>query len=151
MAHDKASLREVSDALHDAYIDGPLEHDATAGVVAVPLVQEGFDGGPVAEQVPTVETWRFREYHVTFFRGRLIIRQVRAVRMPADWDDQLMIDSVEFDEASSRLMVCGDEQLELAVEELDVELQLSDEPGGHVRRRVGKLSGIVGDKWIDQY
>jgi hypothetical protein len=150
-ARDHASLREVSGAVHDAYIDGPAEHDDAAGVVEIPIAQEGFEGGPVSEQFATRETWRYREHLVTFFRGRLIIRRVRAMHKPDGWDDQPMIESVELDEQANQVTVLAGDRLRLTVDGIDVEVQVSGEPGGHVRRRVGKLTGIVGDRWLDQH
>jgi transposase InsO family protein len=149
-AGDEASLRRVSDAVHDAYIDGLIEHDRAAGVVAVPFLQEGFAEGPPREQVRTGETWRYREYRVTFFRGRLVIRRVRAVQEPDGWDDELMIYSAEFDPQMNQVRVCSGECLRVTVDALDVHVEVSGEPGGHVRRRVGKFTGIVSDKWLDQ-
>lgn len=149
-ARDHASVQELSGAVHDAYIDGELDYDRTAAVVVIPLLQEGWPEGPPGERVATRETWRYREYRVTFFRGRLIVRRVRAVDAPDDWPDAPMIEAVAFDAAAQQLRVRADEWLRLTVDALDVELELSPTPGGHVRRRVGRFTGIESDRWLDQ-
>ena len=145
-AHDAASLREISGAVHDTYLYGALEHDQVARVVDIPLLQEGWPEGPPAERVLTNETWRYREYRVTFCRGRLIVRGVQAVHGPDGWTDEDMIYSVDFDSHANQVRVCSTECLRLTVDALDV----SPEPGGHVRRRVGRVSRIESDAWLDQ-
>jgi hypothetical protein len=148
-AQDEGSLEQVSGAVHDAYIDGPVEHDPAAGVVTLPLLQEGWSDGPPAEQLPTRETWRFREYRVTFFRGALVVRRVLAVHGAEAWTDGPMIESVAFDPRRSVVRVRGAEDLQLTVDALAVEVQVSREAGGHVRRRIGKLTGAESDRWFD--
>jgi hypothetical protein len=148
-ARDAASLRKISGAVHDAYINGAVEHDQAAGVVVVPFLQEGWPEGPPAERVPTHETWRYREYRVTFFRGRLIVRRVHALHEPDDWTDDLMIYSVDFDTQANQVRVCSTECLRLTVDALDVAVEVSPEPGGHVRRRVGKFARSESDSWLD--
>jgi hypothetical protein len=149
-ADDEASLREISGAVHDAYLHGALEHDQVAGVVVVPLLQEGWPRGSPAERVLTHETWRYREYRITFFRGRLIVRRVRAVHEPDGWTDENMIYSVDSDPQANQVRVCSTECLRLTVDAIDVEVEVSPEPGGHVRRRVGKVTRIESDAWLDQ-
>jgi hypothetical protein len=149
-ASDEASLRRVSGALHDAYIDGPVEHDQIAGVVVVPFLQDGWADGPRVEQVQTRQTWRYREYRVTFFRGRLILRRVRGVEQPDDWDDDLMLTGLAFSPQTNQVHVFAAEPLLVTVEALDAQVEISDEPGGHVRRRIGRFTLIASDKWLDQ-
>jgi hypothetical protein len=141
-ARDDASLRAISGAVHDAYIHGSVEHDQAAGVVVVPFLQEGWPEGPPGERVPTRETWRYREYRVTFFQGRLVVRRVQALDEPDAWTDEPMIYGVDFDAKAGQVRVCSSECLRLTVDALDVEVEVSPEPGGHVRRRVGKFTGI---------
>jgi hypothetical protein len=151
-ARDEVSLRDVSGAVHDAYVDGPIEVDDVAGVVVVPFLQEGFDAGPPSEEILTGQTWRYREYRVSFFRGRLLVRRVREVHeTDHDFSEALMIVSVDFVEQANEVHVCGTtESLGLVVDGLDVLVELSSDLAGHVRRRVGRLTGIVSDKWLDQ-
>jgi hypothetical protein len=149
-ARDEASLAQISGAVDDAYIDGPVEYDQAAGVVTLPLLQEGWPDGPPADCLPTRETWRYREYRVTFFRARLVVRRVQALQGADAWTDGPMIDSVTFDARRSVIWVRGSDDLLLTVGALDVEVVISREPGGHVRRRVGKLTGAESDRWLDQ-
>ena len=149
-ARDEESLGEISGALHDAYIGGPIEHDRAAGVVVVPFLQEGWPEGPPGERVRKRETWRYREDRVTFFRGQLIVRQVRAVHVPDGWIDEPTIESVGVDPHGSEVRVRASQCLRLTVDALDIEVWISREPGGHVRRRVGKFTGIESDRWLDQ-
>jgi hypothetical protein len=148
-ARDDASLRDVSGAVHDAYIDGDVEFDREAGVAVVPILQEGWPEGPPPEKELVRETWRYHEYRVTFFRGRLTIRRVNELQEPEDWDAP-MIQGVAFDPADQEVRVYSDEALRAQVQALDVELEISSEPGGHVRRRIGKLTKIGSDVWLDQ-
>jgi hypothetical protein len=141
-------LREVSGAVHDAYLDGAVEHDQAAGVVVVPLLQEGWPGRSPVDRELTHETWRYREYRVTFFRARLIVRRVQAVHEPEGWTDENMIYSVDFDPQANQVRVCSTECLRLTVDALDVGVEVPPEPGGHVRRRVGKLTSIESDAWL---
>ena len=149
-ARDQRSLRDVSGAVHDAYIAGPIEHDAAAGIVTVPFLQEGWAGGPAPEVQHERETWRYRESQVTFFRGRLVIRGVRVMHAPEEWLDWPEINSVDFVPGVNELRVWSDDPLRLRVDAVDVEVVITREPGLHVRRRAGKLLGIVSNKWLDQ-
>src|SRR4051812_36380627 len=149
-AHDESSLRAISGAVHDAYIDGDVEFDRRAGVVVVPIAQEGWAQGPPGEQQLVRETWRFREHRVTFFRGWLTIRRVLELHEPDDWDGP-MIEGVTFQPASHEIhVVYADEPLRAKVEAADVTLEISTEVIGHVRRRIGKLIGVESDMWLDQ-
>ena len=105
--------------MHDAYLHGAFAHDQGAGVVVVPLLLEGWPEGSPAERVLTHETWRYREYRVTFFRARLIVRRVQAVHEPDGWADELMILGVDFDPQGNHVRVSA-ECLRLTVDALDV-------------------------------
>jgi hypothetical protein len=148
-ARDAAALSEVSGAVHDAYIDGDVEFDRDAGVAVLPIVQEGWADGPPPEREFVRETWRYRESRVTFFRGQLTIRRVVELREPEDWDAPMLY-RVTFHPASQELHVHSSEPLRVEVEALDVTLEISSEVGGHVRRRIGKLSRIESHVWLDQ-
>jgi hypothetical protein len=151
-AQDETSLEEISGAVHDAYVDGSVEHDRAAGVVVIPILQEGWPEGPPGECVPTHDTWRYREYRVTLFRGRLIVRRVQAVHESDDWTYAPMIEDVGFDAQAHEVRVQSSSGcLRLTVAALDAEVELSHEPGGHVRRRVGRLTGIESESWVDQH
>lgn len=96
----------------------------------------------------TRKTWRYREHHVTFFRGRLLIRGARAVDAPDGWDDGPMLDSVKFDPRAVQVHVHADVRLRVTVDALDVQVEISGEPAGYVRRRVGVITGIESDTWL---
>ena len=80
----------------------------------------------------------------------MIVRRVRAVEPAEDWDNELMLYSLEFDTRAKQVHVCTTERLRVTVEALEVHVEISDAPGGHVRRRVGRFTGVESDKWLDQ-
>lgn len=148
-AHDEETLRDISDAVHDAYIYGDVEFDPSSGTVYVPLVQEGWaDGAPETREFVR-ETWRYRENRITFFRGRLIIRHVRGLEGLDEWDGP-MIESVSYQQSSGEVHVTADDPLRVMVDGLDVTVEISTDVHGHVRRRTAKFTGVVRDTWLDQ-
>lgn len=80
-----------------------------------------------------------------------MVRRVRELDAPGDWTDEPMIYGVDFDASAHQVRIRSPfECIRLTVDALDVELEVSREPGGHLRRRVGKFTGIGSDQWLDQ-
>jgi hypothetical protein len=68
-----------------------------------------------------------------------------------DWEDGLMLSGVEFDLRAKQVHVYTTHgRLRVTVEALDVQVKVSEEPGGQVKRRVGKLTRIESDQWLGQ-
>lgn len=148
-ARDVSGLKGISSAVHDAYLVDGYNYDREAQVVIVPLLQEGWPDGAAPDSVLTRNTWRYREYLVTFFRGQLVVRQVEAVNADEDWADGPMLLGVDFDARTRQVSVVASDPLRLTVRALDVEVEVSSDPGGQVRRRIGRFTGIQSDKWLD--
>ncbi len=146
LAEDERSLREISGAVHDAYFGSPaMKHSADERTVTTPFQQEGWPDGPRADLRLVAESWRFREYRVAFFHGTLTVRHVRTVAQPNGWDDSGMLLGVHFENAASEVRVCALDCLRLTVDALQVEVAISDNVAGYVRRRSGKWTRVESD------
>lgn len=141
LAEDEGSLREASGAVHDAYFDSAaMEHSADERTLTIPFQQEGWPGGPRADLRLVAESWRFHEYRVAFFHGTLTVRHVRTVAQPEGWDDSGMLLGVHSKNATSEVHVCSVDCLRLTVDDLQVEVVISENVAGYVRRRSGKMT-----------
>lgn len=146
LAEDERSLRDASGAVHDAYFDSAaMKHSADERIVTIPFQQEGWRDGPRADRSLVAETWRFREYRVAFFHGTLTVRHVRTVAQPEGWDHSGMLLGMHFKSAASEVRVCAVDCLRLTVDALDVEVVISENLAGYVRRRSGKWTRVESD------
>ena len=119
-------LRRIGGLVHDAHFDWELiVFDPAEGVVTIPFEQEADEDDPPGPQVP-------------FFRCTATIRRATACRIGVrDRDDPGMLNIMEPDDAADEIVlvpVTGPE-VRVAVDAIDVRIEMTDEVAFHVRRR----------------
>jgi hypothetical protein len=147
-ATDVQTLAEASFAIHDALFDrDEVRYDPGRALLVIPFRQEGWPSGPAPERELVRESWRIREYRVALYRGELRIRQVISQPEHGDgWGDPGQLNRLEFDSARSELCVEAGDILRVPVTRLDVEVEITPDIAGYLRRRVGKLTGTESDR-----
>jgi hypothetical protein len=140
-ATDPDALPEISGWLHDAYFDtANLTFDERDGTVTILLEQEPLEHH---QQLPSPEHIRktalYDEFAMPYLRCILRIAGASSLRLPEDAELLSMLLGLRYDPAGRvRVQVDTAEWIDIAVDHLDVELEITDTIEQIRRRRVGR-------------
>lgn len=143
VATDGEALDAISARLHDAdCAPRSMTLDVVTRALVLPLQQEPFGAGGM-EPRHLRRTWLYDEYELPFLEHRLIVHGAGRVRTrdPLDVPDSVSVAAVVHYEAIGAIRVeFGDGGwVEIPVESILVELEVTDRVAATMRRRVGRL------------